>query len=460
VDEWMSERLWAWRELCEALSVPAVDGPDISGISIDSRTVKPGELFIALTGDPGARFNPSQRSDRDGHDFVDSALENGAAGVLVHDQKSRDCPQLIVADTLDALWDLGRAGRQRLNCAVVAVTGSSGKTTCKSLLTAALDAFATPGSLNNHLGVPLSLARTPKNVTTAVFEIGTNHPGEIAPLSKLVQPDVAVVLNVHPAHRENFRDMAELRTEKLSISEGLKEDGVLVVHDEIDDGEVPTEIARLRFGESNQADVALLEMADNRARFRVGETGEITAHVPGGGRHRATSLAAVFAVMVALERDVEAACELSDDLIPRGRGTYLHVAGITVIDDSYNANPISMCAALETLAQAPPRRYALLGEMLELGDQSAEFHAGLAEFCRELDGVFCAGEGMRTLVEKLQGLQQGKVVEFWPNASDELIARLKTELRPNDTLLVKGSNRVFWVNDFVSRLLTALAADD
>ena len=274
-----------------------------------------------------------------------------------------------------------------------------------------------------------------------------------------MQPDVAVVLNVHPAHAENFRDMAELRTEKLSISEGLKEDGVLVVHDEIDDGEVRTEIARLRFGESNQADVALLEMTDSRARFRVGETDEFTANVPGGGRHRATSLCAVLAVMLALSRDIENACELSDELIPKGRGTYLQVAGITVIDDSYNANPASMRAALETLEQTPGRRYALLGEMLELGDQSAEFHAGLAELCRELDGVFCAGEGMRALVEELQGLQQGKLVEFWPDASDELIARLKTELRPNDTLLVKGSNRVFWVNDFVSRLLTALAAD-
>jgi UDP-N-acetylmuramoyl-tripeptide--D-alanyl-D-alanine ligase len=341
----MSETLWTWRELCEALALPVVDGPDISGISIDSRTAKPGDLFIALTGDPGARFNPSQRSDRDGHDFVDSALERGAAGVLVHDQKSRSCPQLMVADTLDALWDLGRAGRKRLNCAVVAVTGSSGKTTCKSLLTAALDAFATPGSLNNHLGVPLSLARTPKHATTAVFEIGTNHPGEIAPLSKLVQPNVAVVLNVHPAHAENFCDMAELRTEKLSISEGLKEDGLLVVHDEIDDGELPADLARLRFGSTDAADVTLLDVTGDRANFRInssGRSGDVTAHVPGGGRHRASSLAAVFAVMLALDRDIGDACNLSDDLIPGGRGTHLEAGGITVIDDSYNA---TLCAA-------------------------------------------------------------------------------------------------------------------
>ncbi|MEE8078082.1 MAG: Mur ligase family protein, partial [Pseudomonadales bacterium] len=179
----MAEPLWRWTELCAALDLAIEDGPDISGISIDSRQIAAGDLFIALTGDPGTRFNPSQRSDRDGHDFIDAALENGAAGVLSHDALKRACPELKVADSLDALWALGAAARSRLDCPVVAITGSSGKTTTKSLLSAALDAFSTPGSLNNHLGVPISLARTPRDASAAVYEIGTNHPGEIAPLS-------------------------------------------------------------------------------------------------------------------------------------------------------------------------------------------------------------------------------------------------------------------------------------
>ncbi|MEM8769569.1 MAG: Mur ligase domain-containing protein, partial [Pseudomonadota bacterium] len=145
----MSEPLWRWPELCFALGLPPADGPDVTGISIDSRTLEPGDLFIALTGDPGPRFNSSQRSDRDGHDFVAMALERGASGVLTHDSTQRDAPELKVADTLDGLWALGRAGRDRLTCPVVAVTGSSGKTTSKTFLAAALGAFATTGSLNN-----------------------------------------------------------------------------------------------------------------------------------------------------------------------------------------------------------------------------------------------------------------------------------------------------------------------
>ena len=200
----MSEPLWRWPALCEALGVPSVEGPDVGGISIDSRTTQPGDLFIALTGDPGPRFNASQRSDRDGHDFIKAALAAGAVGVLAHDGGEHGCPALQVEDTLDGLWDLGRAARARLTCPVVAITGSSGKTTSKTFLAAALDAFATAGSLNNHLGVPLSLARTPVDAGSAVFEIGTNHPGEIGPLSELVSPTVSVLLNVHRAHTENF----------------------------------------------------------------------------------------------------------------------------------------------------------------------------------------------------------------------------------------------------------------
>ena len=451
----MSQALWQWRELCEALSVDLVGGPDISGISIDSRTVQPGELFIALTGDPGPRFNPAQRSDRDGHNFVASALERGAAGVLVHDQQTRDCPQLMVNDTLDGLWALGRAARNRLRCPVVAVTGSSGKTTVKAMLTAALDAFSIPGSLNNHLGVPLSLARTPAQAQAVIIEIGTNHPGEIAPLSRLTQPDVAIVLNVHPAHRANFASMTELRSEKLSISQGLRTGGMLVVHDLIDDVEIAATLPRVRFGETEQADVQLLSVDGASAQYRIGDH-QLQAHVPGGGVHRALSLAAVLAVTLALGRDPDSASDLNDDLIPKGRGAQFVAGGITLIDDSYNANPMSMRAALQTLNAMPGRRFALLGEMLELGDDSADFHAGLAEFCEGLTGVFCVGEGMNALAAKLTPEQD---LGYWQTADNQLLREIKATLQPGDILLVKGSNLVFWTIGFVDKLSKAITAD-
>ncbi len=443
----MSEPLWRWRELCAALDLPEEDGPDITGVSIDSRSMAPGELFIALTGDPGPRFNPSQRSDRDGHDFVDAAVAADAAGVLTHDKTPRAVPELKVADTLDALWDLGRAARARLGCPVVAVTGSSGKTTTKEFLGAALDAFRTQGSLNNHLGVPLSLARTPREAAAAVYEIGTNHPGEIAPLAKLAKPDVAIVLNVHPAHAEHFESMEALRSEKLSISEGLGKGGVLVVEDAIDDAEVNPAIRRIRFGATDLADVQLLACDGVSARYRFDQE-EITAHVPGGGAHRAMSLAAVLAVHLALGRDPRPACRLSDALIPRGRGTEIQVGGITIVDDSYNANPESMRAAIQSLASRPGRRLALLGEMLELGDRSAEFHVGLEQDCRRLDGVFLVGERMRPLADKLRN---GVLIDYRREA-EGVIDVLLSSLKQADTLLIKGSNRIFWAKNFVQQL--------
>jgi len=448
-----TEPLWRWRELCEALGIAICDGPDVSGISIDSRTLKPGDLFIALTGDPGSRFNPSQRSDRDGHSYIGKALERGAAGVLVHDQQPRDCPQLPVADTLDALWDLGRAGRARLQCPVVAITGSSGKTTTKAMLAAALGAFSTAGSLNNHLGVPLSLARSPRSAGSAVYEVGTNHPGEIAPLSRLVAPDVAVVLNVHPAHAANFSSLAELRTEKLSIAAGLGSDGTLVVEDLVDDAEVADEIRRLRFGNSASADVQLLGIDGLSASYQISGR-EFTAHIPGGGTHRARSLAAVLTVLLALQRDPAAACSLDDALLPVGRGTSRMVAGIELIDDSYNANPESMKAALDSLRVMPGRRFALLGEMLELGADSARYHTQLSQHCEGLDGVFCVGEGMRVLADTLPpDLCRG----HWPGADKSLVTTLSTTLHPGDKLLIKGSNKVFWAAGFVDQLAEALS---
>ena len=447
----MSQLLWRWPALCEAVGVPVVEGPDVTGISIDSRTTRAGDLFIALTGDPGPRFNASQRSDRDGHDFIAAAREAGAAGVLAHDGRDHGCPTLQVTDTLDGLWDLGRAARARLSCPVIAITGSSGKTTTKTFLAAALDAFTTAGSLNNHLGVPLSLARTPAEASSAVFEVGTNHPGEIGPLSELVSPTVSVLLNVHRAHAENFPSRDALRREKLCIVNGLEAGSRFVVEDQVGLDGLRDDLRCLTFGQTDAADIRLLEADGRTARYLL-DGAEISAHVPGGGVHRALSLGAVIGVCVALERDLTPALSLPDTLVPGGRGSRTEVGGITLIDDSYNANPDSMAATLRAFASEPGRRIAVLGEMLELGATSAEAHEDLAPLCEVLDEIHLVGEGMRPLAALLGDAA-------WHAAADDgLKEAIVEQLESGDHLLIKGSNRVFWANGFAARLIEHLTS--
>ena len=452
----MSRPLWRWRELCGALGLPPVEGPDISGVTIDSRSSGPGDLFIALPGDPGPRFHASSRSGRDGHDFVGHARRNGASGALVHRDVMAGLPLLRTGDTIDGLWEIGRARRAELAGDIVAVTGSSGKTTAKTLLKAALNAFATEGSLNNHLGVPLSLARTPCGATTAVYEIGTNHPGEIAPLSELVRPSVALLLNVHPAHAEFFADADELRREKLSIYKGLERKCCLVVDESVGLAGVPEDLRILTFGTGADCHARLLRHGDQQAEYRLdGHT--VTARVPGGGVHRARLIGAVLGVLSALGRNLAAALDLPDSLVPAGRGDISVAGGVTVVDDSYNANPESMKAALRQLGGAPGRKVAVLGEMLELGDAGPAFHASLAPYCESVDLVIAVGAGMRPLFERLRPEQRW----LWcAEADDALLRHLVDRVQPGDRVLVKGSNRVFWAHRFTTTLREALRTED
>ena len=446
------EPLWRWPELCDALSLPRCDGPDAAGVGIDSRRIRPGELFVALRGDPGPRFNASSRSERDGHDFAAQALERGAVGALVHQDLALNAPLLRVEDTLDGLWALARHRRQALSGEVIAVTGSSGKTTAKSLLGAAFNAFTTPGSLNNHLGVPLSLASTPADAASAVFEIGTNHPGEIEVLSRLVRPTLALVLNVHPAHIEFFADLNAIRQEKLSIYKGLQENGLLIVEESIVREELPAELRVLTFGEGEGAHCRLLHCAGNAATYRLAGR-EIHARVPGGGHHRALSLGAVLCALAVLGRDVQDACNLPDSLIPGGRGNERQCAGLTLIDDSYNANPASMKAALAGLRKHSGRTVAVLGEMLELGADSAALHEGLAPACAHIDRIVAIGDGIKPLWRKLPTQRRW----LWrEKADDALLLRLAADLKSGDVVLIKGSNRVFWSSQFAVRLGDAL----
>ena len=456
----MSNSLWTFRELESALGLAPSAGPDAFGVSIDSRQTEAGDLFVALPGDPGPRFTVTSRSERDGHDFVADAIREGAAAVLVHRATAFDAPTLRVADTLDGLWALGRTARQRLSGSVVAVTGSSGKTTFKSFAATALGAFATSGSLNNHIGVPLSLARTPRDANGAVFEIGTNHPGEIAPLAKLVAPHVAVVLNVHPAHIENFGTVEAIRREKVSIAEGLGADGVLVHA-----ADVTADFSgrKITFGgEAQNADVRLAALRQERNHsVAVLETprGTVEAPVPGGGIHRAQSVAALGAVLLALDAPFNGLQALATLDVPRGRGNVVEAGGVLIVDESYNANPASMKATLDAFSASPEhgarRRIAVLGDMLELGAHAERHHRELADHCAALDGVFCVGSRMTALHGALApNLRLGHAEE----ANAAFVERCAGLLEPGDSALVKGSNGTFWAKDFVAALTAALEA--
>ncbi len=455
-----SRPLWHWSELTHGLSTQGQlihdslhsqrQGPDVSGVVVDSRTVQAGQLFVALPGDPGARFNPSYRSTVDGHSFVAQAAAAGAAGALVHQNAStlgvgEDFPLLQVEDTYDGLWALGHMGRARLEGKAVAITGSSGKTTAKHFISAALGAYAPPGSFNNHIGVPLSLANTPAQSKFAVFEVGTNHPGEIEPLARMVAPDVALLLNVQSAHIENFHNWEELKKEKLSIFNAIDDKSNTVSEYSLGVG------YGLTFGTDSRADAFVKDVQGDRARIvLLGKT--LSAQVPGGGIHRATTLAATLLVSHLLEQDPLRACELPHNLIPAGRGNIIKIGEITLIDDSYNANPDSMLAAINSLTSATvsaqpgqAHKIALIGEMLELGDAGEAGHLALAKPLGGVDQVFCVGAGTRKLAQTLG-------CPWHERASDNLLQDVTRACTSRSTVLVKGSNRVFWAEDFVQHL--------
>ena len=457
----VDEVLWHWPQLCLACGLAPTPGPDIRGICIDSRQVQAGDLFIALAGDPGPQFKSASNGARDGHDFIPAAIEAGASGLMVARHQAQSIPQLQVADTLDGLWCLGRAARQRMHGQVVGITGSSGKTTARQwvegLLKAQGQTHASIGSFNNHWGVPLSLARMPATSDFGVFEIGMNHPGEIQPLAELVNMDVALVLNVLPAHLGYFDDLEGIRQEKLSICAGLKPEGSLVVLDTLPlDGVTAKHI--LRFGLSAAADVRGVPTyhADHtQVSVTVGER-SWQYRLSAGGEHRVLTSLASFAVLLALGADLEAALACMPNLLmPTGRGNELVIRGVSLLDDSYNANPVSMSYALQSLANTNEGRQkvAILGEMLELGPASQTLHEALQADCDGLDGVITVGDGFQSWNRSQLGER------FWGHvnsAADIDLNQLLEKLEPDAQILVKGSNRVFWVHGFVEQLRRAL----
>ena len=434
--------LWTAEDAARATGGRA-SGWTASGVSIDTRALAPGDLFVALS------------DRRDGHDFVAAALDKGAAAAMVSrlpDGVPADAPLLMVDDVLAGLTALGAAGRARSGARVVAVTGSAGKTSAKEMLRAALGegAHAAERSFNNHWGVPLTLARLPSGAEAAVVEIGMNAPGEIAPLSRLARPHVALITTVGPAHLAAFGSVEGIAREKASIAQGLEEGGALVLPADLD----VTPILRrgacgarvVAFGEAPDADLRLIDPGGGGAPARLaleGATVEVALAVP--GRHHLMNALGALAVVRALGREVaDAARALGAWRPPPGRGTRealaLPCGEVTLIDDAFNANPASVSAALAVLAAAPGRRVAVLGDMLELGRAEVALHAALAgdPGLRGVDVVHTLGPLMRALHEALPEGRRG----LWAPDAEAMAAALPATLREGDTVMVKGSKAI------------------
>lgn len=463
--------LWTSDELAAATGGRATRAFRVDGLTIDSREVAPGDLFVALT------------AARDGHDFAAAALKAGAAAALVSrvPEGMEEAALLLVADVQTALEDIGRAARARTRARVVGVTGSVGKTSTKEMLRAVLGGqgrvHAAERSFNNHWGVPLTLARMPADADFAVIEIGMNAPGEIAPLARMAGLDVALVTTVAPAHLAAFDSIDGIAHEKASIMDGLRPGGIAVLNADIGTWPILRDKAAavgaqvLTFGEGPGRDcrlnrsqitgdliVAEAELHGNPVLFKV----------MSAGRHFALNALAVLAVTEALALDPAiSASDIGLWRPPPGRGTRERLIldrvddhlSFDLIDDAFNANPASVAAALDLLGATQPqdglgrvsrgRRIAILGDMLELGPDETDLHRAIAAH-PAISGialVHCVGPRMRHLWEALPTARRGE----WHPAADDLAARARHLVDAGDVVLVKGSK-----SSHVSRVVDAI----
>lgn len=444
--------LWRADEAAAATGGRTAGDWAATGVSIDSRTVRTGDLFIAIKG-----------PNFDGHQFVGDALEKGAVAAIVSSRQSDDQVDgrfLVVEDCFQALQRLGGAARGRTRARVIAVTGSVGKTGTKEALRMALGrrsaVHATIGSLNNHWGVPLTLARLPEAADFAVLELGMNHPGEISELTKMARPHVAVITAIGIAHKEFFANVKEIAAAKAEIFEGVEPGGAAVLNrdqDFYDDLALAAKRAGVEriisFGSAMDAAVRLIDAAPGP------DGSDVTALVNGlthvfrvgtPGRHWISNSLAVLAAVSAVGGDVASAARALLELRPpAGRGEKLRVqlagGAFHLIDESYNANPMAMRAAFEVLAGTLPgsggRRIAVLGDMLELGAESGDLHAALAEPLIEhrIDKVFTAGTDMSRLWEALPREMRGGHAED----SQSLAPMVVAAAGPGDIVMIKGS---------------------
>jgi UDP-N-acetylmuramoyl-tripeptide--D-alanyl-D-alanine ligase len=447
----MSAVLWTSAEIAAAVVGQGSGAFTATGVSIDSRTLERGDLFVALQG-------PSF----DGHDFVAAALQRGASGALIHRRPAdlpANAPVIEVVDTMKALEDLGRAARSRTEAKVAAVTGSVGKTSTKEALRSVLSlfapTFASAGNLNNQWGAPLSLSRMPRETRYGVFELGMNHAGEISPLSQMVRPQVAIITTVEPVHIEFFASVEEIADAKAEIFDGLLPGGAAILpfdnpHFDRLEGKARRMGARiLTFGTKEGAWARLIDcqiMPDgNQVTAEIGGK-RLRYRMAAPGRHLALNSIAVLAAAFAFELDLDHALPAFTAVQPlkgRGKREHLTIAGgqIELIDEGYNASPASVRAALNLLGTLPTafggRRIAVLGDMRELGNAGPQLHRDLAPdlTAAKIDLAFLVGPQMQGLYDLLPNAMKGA----HRATSDEMVQPLLAALRPGDTILIKGS---------------------
>lgn len=453
----MTEPLWTTDAMVAAMAGrPKGAMPEgVGGISIDSRAMGRGDAFFAIKGDRV-----------DGHDYANVAVANGAGLLVVSEAKlpalgSIHAPMIVVPDVLQAMEKLGRAARDRSRARIVAVTGSVGKTTTKDMLRLVLSAcgevHSSPASFNNHWGVPLTLARLPETADYGVFEIGMNHADEIRPLVRMVRPHVAIVTTVAAAHLGNFRSLEEIAAAKAEIFEGVTDDGHVLINRDNDQYELLENaatacgIANIHFfGAHAKADFRLVDYQTDGegAIFWAligGRTVEVSLRAP--GRHVAENAVAVLAACYLAGADLDKVVAAFGAVTSgKGRGQRLRLGAaggpFTVIDESYNANPASMRAAIALLDSARPgeggRRIAVLGDMLEMGEYSADVHADLAGplLASGASDIWLAGPDMAHLRDALGSDKE--TVYF--GTADELSAFALDNIRPGDVVMIKSSN--------------------
>lgn len=449
--------LWTAADIADATGGTFSTDFAVSGVAFDSREVGAGDLFVALKGETS-----------DGHRFLDQAFAQGAAGAIV--SEPTDHPHIRVPDTFAALEDLGRAARARTSARVVGVTGSVGKTGTKEALADCLErtwrgqVHRSVKSYNNHTGVPLSLARMPAGSRAGVFEMGMNHAGELAHLTTLVRPNVAIVTAIAPAHTAFFPDEAAIADAKGEIFRGLEPGGTAIVpydsphRDRLLAAAAPYASRIVTFGLGRGGDVYAiesmrLESGGSFVTARVGEK-ELSFTLSQPGDHWVSNALAVLAAVDAVGADLGlAGLALAEMGGLQGRGERFRAAGdVLVVDESYNANPSSMRATLGVLAREPGRHVAVLGEMRELGEKSDAYHAGLADpiEAARVELAVLVGEAMAPLATALDG----RVRFVHVGSATEALAVARAELASGDVVLVKGSNGVG-----LSRVVAALKGE-
>lgn len=448
-----SNSLWTAKDAAAATGGTIASDWAATGVSIDSRTVGKGDLFIALKGDHG-----------DGHAFVADALKKGAAAAIVSQKIDGvdDGRLLIVGNTMKALQDLGHASRARTGALIIGVTGSVGKTGTKEFLATAFGTLgqthASVKSYNNHWGVPFTLSAMHAGSDYGIFEMGMNHANEITPLSEMVKPDISIITTIAPVHVGNFDNgMEGIASAKAEILDGMKAGGKIVLNrdnewfDYLQTAAMKKGVEVYSFGESKNADARIDTVieAANGSRISAtigGEKIDYTLQI--AGRHIAVnSLAALMAVKLAGGDIHKAAKAVSrqEPIIGRGKRETLDIGDknnpVTLIDESYNANPAAMRAAFKVLALVDPgrggRRIAILGDMLELGADGAKHHAELALPLKaaNVDLVYTCGKLMKNLHDSLPANQRGVHKE----SSAELAQIVPDVLVPGDVVMVKGS---------------------